>query len=81
MSEPSPRAEALEQRSRMLHKALRLLEAERGDLAAAELRRALAQFPEDAELHFHLARALVGSAPRRAIVEARRASWTAPQPA
>ena len=46
MSEPTPTTDALEQRGRMLRKALHLLEAQRGDLAAEELGRALTQFAD-----------------------------------
>ena len=68
---PRPMEDLAEQRERMLRKALHLLEVGRSDLAAQALRQALVHHPEDADLHFHLARALLGTQPDEAAAEAR----------
>lgn len=59
MPESSQRPE-LDPGERLLDKGRNLLEIERYDLAEAELARAVAARPEDADAHFHLARALHG---------------------
>jgi Flp pilus assembly protein TadD len=74
-----PVQDLAEHRDRMLHKAVRLLEVGRSDLAAHELRQALVQHPEDANLHFQLARALAGTQIEEATAEARRAVELEPQ--